>query len=115
MYYVTEVSYNEGLIGSDANLTIWGIRCQLFAIWETEQGITKADKRAPYKGSRSSIKANSSASVSTDRWRSWTKQALDSGKQWLGFHIHINNLVWLLSSYSTLWEAGRVQDIDSVD
>ena len=76
---------------------IWDYRCSKLAEWELSKGITSEQKRTPPARSArwrdpDTISNSSPISIVT-RWKSWIAQAIDTGRPWLGFHIHINSLV----------------------
>src|SRR5262249_30704556 len=99
---------------------IWAPRSDSFRLWEESIGITQTEKRSrsvrSNRRSLASASTSGSASSSTpDRWRTWISSALETGRPWLDFQKHINNLisrlvhrflenlgVCLLDSYSTL-------------
>jgi hypothetical protein len=75
---------------------IWDYRCEKFTEWEISKGISHEQKHASSSGYTRWRDPNNNTSPSqapVARWKSWIAQAIDTGRPWLGFHIHINSLV----------------------
>src|SRR3990170_454224 len=76
--------------------TVWATRCELFQDWESGRNITSSQKHASssgYSRNSSTQTSRSTTALSSHRWRSWIVSAIDTGKPWLGFQMHINNLI----------------------
>ncbi len=76
--------------------TVWATRCELFQEWEAGRNITSSQKHASssgYSRNSSTHASRLTSAPSSNRWRSWIASAIDTGKPWLGFQIHINSLI----------------------
>jgi hypothetical protein len=93
----TDITNNIGHIAQSLfRDEIWNYRCEKLAEWETSKGISQEDKRASSAGFTRWRDPNTNISPSQapiSRWKSWIAQAIDTGRPWLGFQVHINSLV----------------------
>jgi hypothetical protein len=74
---------------------VWNYRCEEFNEWEKRHNIDGRLKKSSSAGYKRDPATNSipSRSSTSDRWKSWISQSIDTGRPWLGFRIHINSLV----------------------
>jgi len=77
---------------------VWDYRCSEFITWEQQKNISNSMKKSTSSGYDRNVRnrVNLSArsrTFSSNRWKSWISQAIDTGRPWSGFHIHINSLV----------------------
>jgi peptidoglycan hydrolase-like amidase len=77
---------------------IWDFRCNEFVTWEQTKNISNSSKKLSSSGYDRNVRnrvnlSTRSRTSSSNRWKSWISQAIDTGRPWSGFHIHINSLV----------------------
>jgi hypothetical protein len=81
---------------------IWKLRCREFALFETHMGIDQAIKtntqRPTIYRSINNNNNNYTNNQPANGWKSWIIKSLesDSLNKWMDFHIHINNLIFIL-------------------
>ena len=77
---------------------IWDLRCNEFVTWEQTKNISNSSKKLSSSGFDRNVRNRANLSTrsrtsSSNCWKSWISQAIDTGRPWSGFHIHINSLV----------------------